>query len=257
VVAALVGSGLSARIGVRVKSRRATKHASGDVDRTNIDEPAEADTPAASGGFPGVEKLPPRLLLIIGVLAVEPAGIEPATSCLQSRPSRLRSTARGLRFPMFRLLWAKGSRVLLPFPAAWCLQDACRLSRAYAVSTIPEFPSWDHGIPRGGAARCRPHRGTIQQPPRSLAATREAWTLTMRAGPSCILSSCWNGREMVGPCLDGFGIRGQTVQRAGDQSRRRDYGRPRIGRRRALEQCNTLRASTGQEEFPIPVFIAP
>lgn len=61
VVAALVGSGLSARIGARFKSRKATKHTSVDTESTDADELPEGDKRAARGGFAGFEKLPPRL----------------------------------------------------------------------------------------------------------------------------------------------------------------------------------------------------
>ena len=61
-VAAVVGSGLSARIAARWGSRRATTPTSGGGETSmGAAEAADADMRASSGGFPGLEKLPPRL----------------------------------------------------------------------------------------------------------------------------------------------------------------------------------------------------
>jgi hypothetical protein len=60
-LAGVVGSGLSARIGTRLKSRRAARQTSGDGDRSGTGEAAGGETHARSGGVPGIEKLPPRL----------------------------------------------------------------------------------------------------------------------------------------------------------------------------------------------------
>jgi len=61
-VAALVGSGLSARIGESARSRRAARRASGDGDGAGSDTPAGEGTRAGGGGgLPGIEKLPPRV----------------------------------------------------------------------------------------------------------------------------------------------------------------------------------------------------
>jgi len=61
VVAAVVGSGLSARISAQRKARRAATQASGEGERTAANDASDERPHATGKGFPGIEKLPPRV----------------------------------------------------------------------------------------------------------------------------------------------------------------------------------------------------